>query len=69
VQNTDFGELCVDVTLEKLVMRGPKGQSGVEIANLSGKRTEMITGPGMIMLVCLCSFFFGAAFGWSVLLF
>ena len=32
--------LCVDVTLEKLMNWVPKGQSGSEAANLSGKRTE-----------------------------
>ena len=53
MQNIDF-ELCVDVTLEKLVTRGPKGQSESDFANLSGKRTEEISLVGCT-LVSLCS--------------
>ena len=39
MQNGVKSELCVDVTLEKLAARWPKGQA-VKAVNLSGKRTE-----------------------------
>ena len=65
VQNIGKGELCVDVTLEKLATRGPKGQSEYSFANLSGKRTEMISFVGAFR--CPCATYFLLRSGrWSV---